>query len=592
MKHDDFNGDYRDLEAVNHAESVFGIRFMSGHDWSSTNSYSVSIQVNPVDFEVSEVGVLTCSPFGNGDGNGSLLLNKSYVKTGDEVVMSYDVPVGIDRLYVACFNDKGECRIKGFNVGDKEVSFSKGITRGVISDDEMELIASLPSEPVLGDVVISYARQRGYAGFENDTLYNIVDGLSQMMLFSDYDEEYKQDLRDVIFTYLPNKKSNLTKISQHRYYNANCYPITTGDEPIIIDLIYKNDGGWKEIEKCALYYYYFKEDDIVGLSEEESVQFIKDLPKFRMIDYGDCVFGRGVSPGMQDDVLRRGLAYVAIYWGDNPSTGCVGSYQFPQGYKIGFMVRNEGKDVHKGELYCDGRLNNEVNKWGHLASSKLGDNDARMAWLTCNGKNYLCCESGTDSDFNDIVMEVEGGIEPIGDLPEIEYNRYTYCFEDTRLGDYDMNDVVIKARRLSETKVEYRIVACGAMDNVYVMNINGKRIKDDVEVHSMFGAGNEFINTVSGSDEYEAIVDTVDVVKSFSFLDENTMPYIYDDTRNHTVRISKVGEDPHGIMIPFNFRYPLERVCIKDAYLKFNNWGQNKVLDTDWYQFYEENKVW
>ena len=38
MKHDDFNGDYRDLEAVNHAESVFGIRFMSGHDWSSTNS--------------------------------------------------------------------------------------------------------------------------------------------------------------------------------------------------------------------------------------------------------------------------------------------------------------------------------------------------------------------------------------------------------------------------------------------------------------------------------------------------------------------------------------------------------------------------
>jgi hypothetical protein len=50
-------------------------------------------------------------------------------------------------------------------------------------------------------------------------------------------------------------------------------------------------------------------------------------------------------------------------------------------------------------------------------------------------------------------MEVEGGIEGIIVIPEPVYNVYTYCFEDTQNGDYDLNDVIIKAKRLSTTKV-------------------------------------------------------------------------------------------------------------------------------------------
>ena len=592
VNHDAYDFDGKNNEVLNHAESVFGVSFMKNHDWNMTNQQTITINVNPDDFDVADVRILTCSPFGNGDGNGSMSLNRTIVRNGDVITMVYDVPVGIERLYAACFNSEGECRIKGFNVGDASVSFSKKATSRAISTDDLSALSNLPENPVLGDVVMSYSRLRGYDGFDNDTLYNVVDGIQQMMVFNDYDEETKTDLRDVIFTYLPNKKSNIEKIRNHRYYNENCYPITTGNEPIIVDLIYKNDGGWKEIEKCALYYYYFKESDLAGLSEDEAVQYIKDLPKFRMIDFGDCVLGRGVSTGMKDDVLVKRLGYVLIYWGENPKTGSIGSYQFPEGYKIGFMIRNEGKNVHRGELYCDGRLNGQVNKWGDLASAKLGETDARMAWLSFNGKNFLCGESGTDRDFNDIVMEIDGGIEPIGDLPEIEYNKYTYCFEDTWFGDYDMNDVVIKSRRLSDTSIEYSIVACGAMDDVYVKNINGNRIKDDVEVHSLFGVSNRFINTVKGDTIFAAVVDTVTVDKSFSFTNEETMPYIYDATRDYTVHISKAGEDPHGIMIPFDFRYPLEKICIKDAYLKFNNWGQNKVLDTDWYRYPVEEKVW
>jgi LruC domain-containing protein len=90
---------------------------------------------------------------------------------------------------------------------------------------------------------------------------------------------------------------------------------------------------------------------------------------------------------------------------------------------------------------------------------------------------------------------------------------------------------------------------------------------------------------------YTPVSDQVKVDKNFSFLDESSQPYIYDITTGKTVKLSKRGEDPHGIMIPKDFRWPVERVCIKNAYLQFNSWGENQVTSTDWYLHPEEDKV-
>ena len=46
------------------------------------------------------------------------------------------------------------------------------------------------------------------------------------------------------------------------------------------------------------------------------------------------------------------------------------------------------------------------------------------------------------------------------------------------------------------------------------------------------------------------------------------------------------------IMIPYNFRWPLEKICIKDAYLQFNNWGIKLIEDTDWYKYPIEELVY
>jgi hypothetical protein len=201
----------------------------------------------------------------------------------------------------------------------------------------------------------------------------------------------------------------------------------------------------------------------------------------------------------------------------------------------------------------------------------------------------MCWESGTDTDFNDIIIEVEGGIEPIIIIPELESNYYTYCFEDTQLGDYDMNDIVIKAKR-EGNKVEYSLVACGAYDELFIKGINGKTINDKTEAHALFGKGLEYINTVGHN--AEPISEVINVKSDFSFLDEDTQPYIINKTKGTEIRLSKKGEDPHGIMIPYDFKYPLEKICIKDAYSQFNSWGKMSITSNEWYKFPIENNVY
>jgi hypothetical protein len=140
------------------------------------------------------------------------------------------------------------------------------------------------------------------------------------------------------------------------------------------------------------------------------------------------------------------------------------------------------------------------------------------------------------------------------------------------------------------------VVACGAYDELKIMNINGNVINSGVEVHAMFGVtNNTYVNTVTQN--YEPVVEQIKVAKAFSFLDEATQPYIYDITTGTTVRLSKTGEDPHGIMIPYDFRYPKEKICIGGtnsnncAYPEFNDWGNGKITSTYWYKHPNESKV-
>jgi hypothetical protein len=481
------------------------------------------------------------------------------VEGGSTVTLNYDAPLNAKQILVAGLSNEGKWCVKPItsNVVNLNVE-NRALTRSASTR------ASIT--PTITGSLTSYETQRGYPGFENEVLYTTNLDVNAV---DNYSENDQLAIRMMIFEYLPNGKGydNLPQILANGYYNNDCYAVTTGISPIIVSPIYKNDGGYHEVETGELYYYYFKGD----LSVDE----IKALPKYKAIQVSDYL--------LADDELKKHHSYTLAYFGDGVTPTETGSYDFPKGYKIGFMFRMNFKDnVKKGELYFDGRLNTKINQHGHFKSSKLGATDPRMCWLSVNEMMFMCCEAGTDRDFNDVVFEIEG-VEPIDiPIPPV-YNEYTFCYEDLNLGDYDINDVVLKGKRLNATQVQWTVMATGATNELYIRGINGNIINKNKEIHSYFGiAQNQYAN-VGVRNEYPTVTEVVTVPTTFSF--KHNAPTVWNETQGYEVKLATKGEDPHAIMIPYDFKWPKEKVRVNLAYPRFNEWGSNSILSTDWYLY-------
>ena len=578
-----------DEEIKEHAESILGFAIPANQDWNSTTSGAVTINVTSAVTKVSVMALVAQTDEDGETYNSMTILNQAETNGQSSVTLNYDVPQKNEGLYVAFYTADG-CsykKVDGTSVSfDQAPAKTRGITRTV----------SLPTGTfAIGKIESSFAAERGWITDEKLYMLDDTDYDRMKIIAEPYSDEYTALVQDLVFAYLPQTKTenNLTKIMEAGYTDDDAYRITTGeDAPIFVSPIYKKDGSpnyGREVYNSDFYYYYFNPSEMPSTTEEQ-VAFLQSLPKYKLLP-----FNIYYDPD-EDDVLEKRASFALLYFGDNktPAIGTEGTFIFPKGYKIGFMVRAKTTTDNKkkqGELYFDGRLNAKINNYGNF--NKLDTTDPRATWLKINDRTLMCWESGTDRDFNDIILEVEGSVEPINVVHEFEYNTYTFCFEDTQKGDYDLNDIVIKAKRINETTVEYSIVACGAYDELCVRNVNAGVITDDAEVHSLFEVGtNQFVNTENGAEKLNAITGQKTVSKSFSFLDKDNQPYIYDKTTKHTVKLATKGLDPHGIMIPFEFKYPTERTCIKDAYKEFNNWGSNPVNYTNWYTKPVSGKVY
>lgn len=591
-----------------HFEEIFGASFSPEQDWITTTKGTINVNANS---KVKKVAIMALVAQTDEDGesfNTMTVLNEVETNGQSSLSINYDAPGKNEALYAAFYTDNG-CyyqKIEGNSVAFSRAARTRATDVFPFPDGEFSIASTEQS----------YAAQRtGYLKEGVDEkLYSFNDYAGLRMEASDYDEGYANRLRDLLFAYFPNGRThkNYDKVLASGYSDDNAYRTTTGENsPIVVSPIYKCDRATvygNEVYNSDLYYYYFKEDDLNSATDK--VAFLQNLPKYKLIPFNQH-FGEN-----EDDVLQKRAAYACLYFGDGaPEIGTKGTFQFPAGYKIGFMVRaktdyaekkkvdgvEETKPRKQGELYFDGRLNTKINsdKNYNFESSGLKEGQPRATWFKMEDRILLCWESGTDADFNDIILEVEGSVTDPETVVEFEHNIYTYCFEDRQLGDYDMNDVVIKAKRLDKTHVQFAIVACGANDKLFVRNINAGVINDDTEIHSLFGKGtNQFINTESSAEYIEPIVVVKEVSESFSFLDEATQPYLYDKTTGLEVKLAKRGEDPHGIMLPYDFKYPLEKVCIKDAYKKFNEWFNKNpnldktVVETNWYTQPVKGKVY
>lgn len=283
------------------------------------------------------------------------------------------------------------------------------------------------------------------------------------------------------------------------------------------------------------------------------------------------------------------------------------SNSIPAGYKVGFMIRKAmgGENVadrnvvaknNNGCCYGFGSLNKELNNFkDHFSSAvkkySMKIDDPRILMFSANDKTYLAFEEGCDCQYSDAIIEVTQGIQVVDEpVNNIEAEVYTVCFEDRPIADYDMNDIVLKARR-NGNKVILQLVACGAYDDLFIRGLNGKKFSDNQEVHALFGAAKgTFVNT-TGKMDYAIQDEEFEIGANTSLMDFLKQIYIYDGTTEKEIRIPAKGEGPHAVIIPYDFKYPLEKQRITDAYKLFSNWSGDRFADNKWYTQPDETKV-
>ena len=622
-------------EIAANVENVFGTTFDPNQDWKMINFKKVTVTADAEEsdqFKIARVQVLTANPFI--PTAEAKVLNEAQARHGQKVSLSLDVPNYLDTLYAACVSAEGYYRVTPFPVGQTEVSFPQpAASRATRAEVAVPVITSEGRNSDNLNMLLKPNKSTSYTSnatredqWENsgwsDKFYDIETTVQDV---ADFTQAERNDLYNVLTGIMPENTNNSDKVMQSEYLinTANYFFADGSQKPITItpvrcgaDLL-----GWE-----SLYYYYYNPAQVEGKSDEERAQFLKSLPKFKLLECADALVGldKGATPeervayakrnynGPWRNVTRRSRTYTLAYFGDGePTQGTTGSYQFPRGYRIGLMFRVDSVPEHPQlvsqsttpvksavNFYADTLLNNEANlyaKWYYGWNSAerknminyLGVNKSRAAIFSANGKAYIGFEDLVDKDFNDVIFEVDGGVTLNDPKLEPDNNVYTMAWEDTPVGDYDLNDVVIKAQRKDNTHVLFSLEASGAWDELYLRNINGQVLNTTTEVHAIFGQTGTrgFVNTVEDDPHVAPVRELIEVPADFTFTDNQFLPYIYNKTKNVEVHLARKGDSPHGIIIPYDFRYPREYKCVKLAYPEFNKWGEKKVDETDWYLY-------
>ena len=308
----------------------------------------------------------------------------------------------------------------------------------------------------------------------------------------------------------------------------------------------------------------------------------------------------------------------------------------PEGYLIGFMIRKDGGEktsqTHsdkQGCLYGYGELNTEINTYGQFktAVSTYGMkvNDPRMATFEANGKTYLTFEEGSDAQFSDVIVEIGGydtdvyesdptsnnengqsvATRMLYETAEIPGRTYMLMFEDrSTSADYDMNDVVLRCKRLTGDKknqVRLSLVAAGGLDNVKIQGIEAEYVNgynlNYQEVHELFNKEDatgydRFVNTMPGQHTETPISCDYRLPENMTIPQFLAKIYIKNETTGESISVPETGDVPLAIIMPFDFHYPMEREKISNAYTEFLKWAQNATGHDDWYNHYTEDDVY
>jgi len=210
-------------------------------------------------------------------------------------------------------------------------------------------------------------------------------------------------------------------------------------------------------------------------------------------------------------------------------------------------------------------------------------------------KDWVKVGGGRDYYYSDWIVT----LTPADKVKKQEEKQiWSYAFEDSNLkSDYDMNDVVLKVQEtMSGTQLKVSLVAAGCeYDNrVY---LNGTLIKwnGKEEVHDVLGQDHGTTINTGWSSRVPVAVTYINKPSNY---DPQTAAWTIvpsgGDMKDKHIGLARIGQAPTGIVVPYDWAWPRERINICDAYRvtnhSFAKWARTTFGDlrrstSDWYQY-------
>ena len=199
-----------------------------------------------------------------------------------------------------------------------------------------------------------------------------------------------------------------------------------------------------------------------------------------------------------------------------------------------------------------------------------------------DGNFYVVYENGTNTaptEASECCPAYTPNPNPV--IVSEEKPIYCYAFEDTKVGDYDMNDVVLKAQESADgTKITLKLVASGAVLNLnirlydaatvpagaqtaYGNNFTTITYNGKTEVHEMLGvSAGTMVNTGAGATARPVVI--YEFAKGS--YDAAHLPLAIYSQQQGEMRLAHNGQPPFGVIVPESWSWPRERVNIMSAY--------------------------
>ena len=343
-------------------------------------------------------------------------------------------------------------------------------------------------------------------------------------------------------------------------------------------------------------------------TENAGIGTLVMLDNSRLDVAGTAEFNQSTQTLYNNSVVNTGILYVnsTTFLGtDNPRDNAI--IKTGKIYFAGDIYINQNKDDKyqnenytqvarkidgKGSIYLDWNNAETYTKEGVQITEDNGY--TMLSVVRASNYNYI---SEKTSAIRIPAGECTGaGYNPIGGGGQIIVGTpavWSYAFEDSWIADYDMNDVVVKVQKSGSAKLKITLCCTGASYPLYVY-YKSTPLFGGREVHKVLGAEGKFINTGDPSNEKFAVreVVTETINKPDDFDPASFDIWIKSPEKN--IHLAEQGEDPHAIMVPADWKWPLEWTPVTEAYPDFVGFAADETheTNTDWYENCDESKVY